>query len=155
MHTFHLTRSVAESKAINDVKTPCIIISASGMVSGGRVLHHLAQRLPDARNAVILAGFQAVGTRGRALQEGAKMLSLFGQQVPVRAEIVEMGQFSAHAGKSELLRWLSGLPAAPQQTYLTHGEPQAAQSLQASIQEKFKWKATVARYLDTVDLGHS
>jgi metallo-beta-lactamase family protein len=118
------------------------------------VLHHLAQRLPDARNAVILAGFQAVGTRGRALQEGAKMLSLFGQQLRVRAEIVEMGQFSAHAGKSELLRWLSGLPAPPNQTYLTHGEPQAAQSLQASIQEKFKWKAAVARYLDTVDLGH-
>ena len=153
VHEFHLTRSVEESKAINNVKTPCIIISASGMVSGGRILHHLAQRLPDARNAVILAGFQAVGTRGRALQEGAKMLSLFGQQVPVCAEIVEMGQFSAHAGKSELLRWLSGLLAPPKQTYLTHGEPQAAQSLQASIQEKFKWKAAVARYLDTVDLG--
>lgn len=153
VHEFHLTRSVEESKAINNVKTPCIIISASGMVSGGRVLHHLAQRLPDARNAVILAGFQAVGTRGRALLEGAKMLSLFGQQVPVSAEIVEMGQFSAHAGKSELLRWLGGLPAPPKQTYLTHGEPQAAQSLQASIQEKLKWKAAVARYLDTVDLG--
>ncbi|HXJ06890.1 MAG TPA: MBL fold metallo-hydrolase [Candidatus Acidoferrum sp.] len=153
VHEFHLTRAVEESKAINNVKTPCIIISASGMVSGGRVLHHLAQRLPDARNAVILAGFQAVGTRGRALQEGAKMLNLFGQQVPVCAEIVEMGQFSAHAGKSELLRWLATLPAPPKQTYLTHGEPEAAQSLQASIQEKFNWKASVARYLDTVDLG--
>lgn len=154
VHEFHLTRSVEESKAINNVKTPCIIISASGMVSGGRVLHHLAQRLPDARNAVILAGFQAVGTRGRALQEGAKMLSLFGQQVPVCAEIVELGQFSAHAGKSELLRWLTGLPVPPKQTYLTHGEPEAAQALQAAIQEKFKWKAAVARYLDTVDLGN-
>src|SRR5271157_1493133 len=149
---FHLTRSVEESKAINNVKTPCIIISASGMVTGGRVLHHLAQRLPDARNAVILAGFQAQGTRGRALQEGAKMLNIFGQQIPVAAEIVELGQFSAHAGKSELLRWLSGLPAPPKQTYLTHGEPQAAQALQAAIQDKFKWKAAVARYLDTVDL---
>ena len=118
------------------------------------MLHHLAQRLPDATNAVILAGFQAVGTRGRALLEGAEMLSLFGQQVPVCAEIVEMGQFSAHAGKSELLRWLGGLPAPPKQTFLTHGEPEAAQSLQASIQEKFKWKAAVARYLDTVDLGY-
>jgi metallo-beta-lactamase family protein len=153
VHEFHLTRSVEESKAINNVKTPCIIISASGMVSGGRVLHHLAQRLPDARNAVILAGFQAVGTRGRALLEGAKTLNLFGQQVPVCAEIVEMGQFSAHAGKSELLRWLTGLPAPPKQTYLTHGEPEAAQALQTAIQEKFKWKATVARYLDTVELG--
>jgi metallo-beta-lactamase family protein len=117
------------------------------------VLHHLAQRLPDARNAVILAGFQAEGTRGRALQEGAKVLHLFGQAVPVCAEIVEMGQFSAHAGKSELLRWLAALPAPPRQTYLTHGEPAAAQSLQQAIQEKFKWKAAVAKYLDTVDLG--
>lgn len=153
VHEFHLTRSVEESKAINNVKTPCIIISASGMVSGGRVLHHLAQRLPDARNAVILAGFQAVGTRGRALLEGAKMLNLFGQQVPVCAEIVEMGQFSAHAGKSELLRWLTAFPAPPKQTYLTHGEPEAAQALQTAIQEKFKWKAAVARYLDTVELS--
>src|SRR5229473_3312790 len=153
VHEFHLTRSVEESKAINNVKTPCIIISASGMVSGGRVLHHLAQRLPDARNAVILAGFQAEGTRGRALQEGAKLLKLYGQDVPVLAEIVEMGQFSAHAGKSELLRWLAALPAPPKQTYLTHGEPAAAQALQASISEKFQWKAAVARYLDTVPVG--
>jgi metallo-beta-lactamase family protein len=153
VHQFHLTRTVEESKAINDVKTPCIIVSASGMAAGGRVLHHLAQRLPDARNAVILGGFQAEGTRGRALQEGAKMLSLFGQQVPVCAEIVELGQFSAHAGKSELLRWLGALPGAPKQTYLTHGEPRAAQALQTAIQEKLTWKVAVARYLDTVDLA--
>ncbi len=153
VHTFHLARSVAESKAINDVKTPCIIISASGMVTGGRVLHHLAQRLGDARNCVILGGFQAQGTRGRALQEGAKTLSLFGQMVPVRAEIVEMGQFSAHAGKSELLRWLGALQTAPSQVYLTHGEPAAAQALQQAITEKFKWKAAVARYLDCVEIG--
>ena len=153
VHEFHLTRSVEESKAINNVKTPCIIVSASGMVSGGRVLHHLAQRLSDARNAVILAGFQAEGTRGRALQQGAKSLKLFGQDVPVCAEIVEMGQFSAHAGKSELLRWLTALPAPPRQTYLTHGEPAAAQALQAAIQQKFQWKAAVARYLDAVTIG--
>jgi len=150
VHEFHLTRSVEESKAINSVKTPCIIISASGMVSGGRVLHHLAQRLPDSRNAVILAGFQAEGTRGRALQEGAKSLNIFGQAVPVGAEIVEMGQFSAHAGKSELLRWLAGFPVPPKQTYLTHGEPAAAQALQAAIQEKFQWNVAAARYMDTV-----
>jgi metallo-beta-lactamase family protein len=153
VHTFHLTRTAEESKQINNVKTPCIIVSASGMVSGGRVLHHLVQRLPDARNAVILAGFQAQGTRGRALQEGAKTLRLYGQEVAVNAEIVTMGQFSAHAGKSELLRWLTGLPAPPRQTYLVHGEPVAAQALQAAIQDKFKWKVSVARYLDTVDLS--
>lgn len=153
IHQFHLTRSVEESKGINNVKTPCIIISASGMVTGGRVLHHLAQRLPDAKNAVILAGFQAEGTRGRALQEGAKVMHLFGGTVPVNAEIITLGQFSAHAGKSELLRWLSGLQTAPRKTWLTHGEPAAAQSLQVAIKEKFQWDVGVARYLDTVELG--
>src|ERR1051326_3129457 len=102
VHVFHLTRSAEDSKAINNIKTPCIIVSASGMITGGRVLHHLAQRLPDARNAVLLAGFQAQGTRGRALQEGAKVLHLFGQAIPVNAEIITLGQLSAHAGKSEL-----------------------------------------------------
>ena len=153
VHEFHLTRSPEDSKAINNVKTPCIIISASGMVTGGRVLHHLAQRLPDAKNAVILGGFQAEGTRGRALQEGAKVMHLFGQAVPVSAEIITMGQFSAHAGKSELLRWLSGLQAPPKKTWLTHGEPAAAQALQAAIKEKFQWDVAVARYLDMVELG--
>jgi metallo-beta-lactamase family protein len=152
VHEFHLARSAQDSKAINSVKTPCIIISASGMVTGGRVLHHLAQRLGDARNCVILGGFQAEGTRGRALQEGAKTLNLFGQAVPVLAEIVEMGQFSAHAGKSELMRWLTGLQTPPKQVYLTHGEPQAAQALQQAITQNFKWKAAVARYLDSVEI---
>ena len=152
VHEFHLARSVEESKQINNVKT-CIIISASGMVTGGRVLHHLAHRLGDARNCVILGGFQAEGTRGRALQEGAKSLSLFGQAVPVLAEIVEMGQFSAHAGKSELLRWLTGFEVPPKQVYLTHGEPAAAQSLQQAITQNFRWKAAAARYLDTVEIA--
>jgi metallo-beta-lactamase family protein len=152
VHEFHLARSVEESKQINNVKTPCIIVSASGMVTGGRVLHHLANRLGDERNCVILGGFQAEGTRGRALQEGAKTVNLFGRPVPVRAEIVEMGQLSAHAGKSELLRWLTGLQVPPKQVYLTHGEPAAAQSLQQAVVEKLRWRAMVARYLDTVDI---
>jgi metallo-beta-lactamase family protein len=152
VHEFHLARNVEDSKQINNVKTPCIIISASGMVTGGRVLHHLALRLGDARNCVILGGFQAEGTRGRALEEGAKTLNLLGKSVPVMAEIVEMGQFSAHAGRSELLRWLTGLQAPPKQLYLTHGEPAAAQSLQQAIVQNFRWKASVARYLDTVEI---
>jgi metallo-beta-lactamase family protein len=153
VHEFHLTRSVDDSKRINDVKTPCIIISASGMVTGGRVLHHLAQRLPDAKNAVILAGFQAEGTRGRALQEGAKLMHLFGEAVPVNAEIITMGQFSAHAGKSELLRWVGALEKPPKKAWLTHGEPAAAQALQAAIKEKFSWDVAVARHLDTVEIS--
>ncbi|HXX99586.1 MAG TPA: MBL fold metallo-hydrolase [Candidatus Limnocylindrales bacterium] len=152
VHEFHLARSVEESKQINDVKTPCIIISASGMITGGRVLHHLAHRLGDARNCVILAGFQAEGTRGRALEEGAKSLTLFGQVVPVLAEIVNMGQFSAHAGKSELLRWMTGLQVPPKKVCLTHGEPQAAQSLQQAVASNFRWNVSVARYLDTIEI---
>src|SRR6202035_3357160 len=153
VHQFHLTRTADESKQINNVKTPCIISSASGMVTGGRVLHHLVQRLPDPRNAVILAGFQAQGTRGRALQEGAKTLRLFGQEVPVNAEVVELGQFSAHAGKSELLRWLTGLSAPPRQTYLTHGEPQASAALKTAIESAFRWRVALPQYLQTVDLN--
>lgn len=152
VHEFHLTRSVEDSKGINNLKTPCIIVSASGMVTGGRVVHHLAQKLPDSRNAVILAGFQAEGTRGRALQEGVKTLHLFGERVPVNAEIITMGQFSAHAGQSELLRWLSGLQSPPKKTWLTHGEPAAAQALQLTIRQKFAWDVAVARYLDCVEL---
>lgn len=152
VHEFHLTRSVDESKKINDVKTPCIIISASGMVTGGRVLHHLAQRLPDSKNAVILAGFQGEGTRGRAMQEGAKVLHLFGETIPVNAEIITMGQFSAHAGKSELLRWVGAFEKAPKKTWLTHGEPAAAQALQTAIKQRYTWDVSVARYLDTVEL---
>jgi metallo-beta-lactamase family protein len=153
VHEFHLTRTVQESKAINLMKKPCIIVSASGMASGGRVLHHLEQRLPDARNAVLLAGFQAEGSRGRALQDGAKSIRFYGHDVAVHAEIVSMGQLSAHAGKSELLRWLGGLPSAPRQTYLTHGEPAAAQSLRAAIIQKFQWKTDVAQFQQTVEIG--
>jgi metallo-beta-lactamase family protein len=153
VHEFHLTRTVDQSKAINNVKTPCIIVAGSGMITGGRVLHHLMHRLGDARNAVILAGFQAEGTRGRALEEGAKSLRIYGEDIPVNAEVVKMGQFSAHAGKSELLRWLTQLQTAPKQTYLTHGEPAGAQALQSAIAEKFPWKAAVAKYLETIEVG--
>jgi len=149
----HLTRTVDDSKRINNVVTPCIIISASGMATGGRVLHHLAKRLPDARNTVLLVGYQAQGTKGQALQDGAKFISLFGQQVPVRAQVVSMGQLSAHAGKSELLRWLSGFTAPPRQTFLVHGEPVALNSLRDAVTAQFKWPVTIPAYLQTFDLN--
>ncbi len=151
-HTVHYTREVADSKKINDVKTPAIIISASGMATGGRVLHHLAQRAPDPRNAILLAGFQSEGTRGRALEEGAKTLHMFGMDIPVTAEVINLRQFSAHAGKSELLRWLTGLPAPPRQTYMVHGEPQASAALKAAIESNFRWRVALPQYLQTVDL---
>jgi metallo-beta-lactamase family protein len=153
MRTVHLTRTADESKKINDVQSPSIIISASGMATGGRVLHHLTQRLPDPKNAVLLAGFQAEGTLGRALLDGAKSVRIYGQDVLVGAEIVDLKQFSAHAGQSELLRWVSGFATPPRQTFLVHGEPAAAAAFQKVITARPGWRATVAQYRQTVDLS--
>ena len=152
-HKVHMTRAVEESKQINNVTTPCIILSASGMATGGRVLHHLARRLPDSRNAVLLAGFQAEGTRGRALLDGAKTVRIHGEDIPVRAEVIELAQFSAHAGRSELLRWLSGMPAPPRLTFIVHGEPVAATALQGLMESKLGWRVTVPAYLQSFDLS--
>jgi metallo-beta-lactamase family protein len=150
----HLTRTVEDSKKINDVVSPCIIISASGMITGGRVLHHLAKRLPDSRSAVLLVGYQAEGSGGRALQNGAKFLSIHGEQVPVRAEVVELGQLSAHAGKSELLRWVSGFQAAPKQTFMIHGEPSGLTALRDAIVAQHRWpNVTIPNYLQSFDLA--
>jgi metallo-beta-lactamase family protein len=148
----HMTRSVEESKQINRASFPCVIISASGMATGGRILHHLARRLPDSRNAVLLAGFQAEGTRGRALLEGAKKLRIHGEDVPVKAEVFHLTQFSAHAGRSELLRWLSALPAPPQRAFLVHGEPDAMQSLASTLRDQFHWTVTLPDYQQSFEL---
>jgi metallo-beta-lactamase family protein len=153
VQTMHVMRSPDESKQINDVHTPAIIISASGMATGGRVLHHLEQRLPDARNCVLLAGFQAEGTRGRALEEGARSIEIHGEIVPVRAEVVNLRQFSAHAGRSELMRWLAEVPAPPRQLFLVHGEPVAAKALESAVQSALHWRVTVPNYLQSFDLS--
>ena len=152
-HEVHMTRTVDESKKINDVVTPCIIISASGMITGGRIKHHLARRLPDSRNTVMLVGYQAEGSGGRALLDGAKFLRIHNEQVPVRAEIVEAGQLSAHAGKSELLRWLSKFQAPPKQTFLVHGEPAALDSFRTTIEAQYHWPVTIPDYLQTIELN--
>ncbi len=151
-HNVHYMRTVDDSKKINGVRTSAIIISASGMATGGRVLHHIARLAPDPRNAILLAGFQAEGTRGRALEEGAKTVRVHGEDIPIGAEVINLRQFSAHAGQSELLRWITGLPAPPQQTYLTHGEPQASAALKAKIEAAFHWRVALPQYLQTVDL---
>jgi metallo-beta-lactamase family protein len=151
-HEVHMTRTVEESKHINDVRTPCIIISASGMATGGRVLHHLIRRLPDPRNAVLLVGYQAEGTRGRLLLEGARTIRIHGEDVAVRAEVIDLKELSAHAGRSELLRWLAGFQAPPRQTFLVHGEPESLAAFQATIESTFHWPVTVPAYLDTVPL---
>jgi metallo-beta-lactamase family protein len=149
----HLSRTVEDSKKINDVTSPCIIISASGMVTGGRVLHHLVRRLPDSRNSVLLVGYQAEGSGGRALQDGARYLRIFGEQIPVRAQILNIGQLSAHAGRSELLRWLSGMQEKPRQTFLVHGEPNALDSFRVAITTQYHWPVTIPDYLQSFDLS--
>lgn len=140
------------SIAIHDAPLPAIIISASGMATGGRVLHHLARRLPDPRNTVVLAGYQAEGTRGRALQQGAKVLKIHGRYVPVSAEVVDGAGFSVHADSEELLGWLGAAPSAPRTTFVVHGELAESEALQREIAARFGWNAIVPQHGERVRL---
>jgi metallo-beta-lactamase family protein len=148
----HFARTVEESKALNDARFPMIIISASGMATGGRVLHHLARCLPDDRNTILFVGFQAAGTRGQIIQSGAPAVKMHGESVPIRARIESMENLSGHADYGEILRWLEPFPQAPSKTFLVHGEPRAAQALQEKITRQFHWEVAVASYLQKVPL---
>ena len=139
----HLCKSVDESKALNRVEGPAIIISSSGMMTAGRILHHLKRRLPDKRNTVILGGYMAAGTRGRALERGAKTLRMHGQEIECRAAVEKVPGLSGHADRSGLLRWLDGLAEPPRQTFLTHGEPDASAALAETLRADRGWKVTV------------
>jgi metallo-beta-lactamase family protein len=141
---YHLVRTAQESKALNQHQGPMLIIAGSGMATGGRVLHHLKWRLPDHRNTVLLCGYQAAGTRGRSLQEGAREIRIHGENVPVRAQVATIGGLSAHADQNEILRWLHGFKRPPTHTYIVHGEDHAAQALAQVIGQKLGWNATVA-----------
>jgi metallo-beta-lactamase family protein len=134
------------------VKGPTIIVSSSGMVTGGRVLHHLMQRLPDPKNLVLFIGFQAPGTRGFTIKNGAPSVKMFGQQVPIRAQIAALEQFSDHADTPELLEWLRTFKHPPKETYLVHGEPAAATELQHAMTEALRWNVQVAGYRQKVSL---
>jgi metallo-beta-lactamase family protein len=140
----HLARTQEESRRIDTRDGPQIVISASGMATGGRVLHHLEAALPDPRNTVLIVGFAAAGTRARDLAEGAKALKIHGRYVPVRARIVQLSGLSAHADYPEILDWLGTTPA-PTTTYLVHGEPKAAEFLRERITERLRWTAVVPR----------
>ena len=148
----HVARTEQESRAINAVRGPAIIISSSGMATGGRILHHLTQRLPDPRTTVLLVGFQAAGTRGRALEEGASELKMFGQMVPVHARVERVDALSAHADSAEILRWLGGFQRPPRVTYLVHGEPAAAAALAGAIGARYSWRVEIAGDGETVTL---
>ncbi|MBO0721495.1 MAG: MBL fold metallo-hydrolase [Blastocatellia bacterium] len=149
---FNLARAVEESKKIAATQESSIVISASGMATGGRILHHLRNNLPDERNTVIFVGFQALGTRGRRLVDGEKEIKIFGGMVPVRAQIERLENLSAHADYREILRWLGGFKRAPEKIFLVHGEPEAAESLRQKIKEKFGWSVEIPDYLQKFEL---
>jgi metallo-beta-lactamase family protein len=138
-------REVEESKALSANRFPKVIISASGMATGGRVLHHIAAFAPDRRNTLLFSGFQAAGTRGRKLLDGARDTKIHGQWVPVNAEVAELPMLSAHADCDELMRWLSGFHRAPRRVFIVHGEPDASEALRERIQRDLGWAATVPR----------
>lgn len=148
----HFIRTPQESQELNSLRYPCIIISASGMATGGRVLHHLKYRLPDPRNTVLFVGFQANGTRGQLLKDGAREIKIHGEQVPVRAQIRAMESFSRHADSTEILRWLGSLRVPPKLTCVVHGEPESSATLAKEIRKKLRWKVRVPEYLDVIDL---
>jgi metallo-beta-lactamase family protein len=141
-----------ESRRLNQPSQPCIIVSASGMATGGRVVHHLAQMLPDQRNSVAHVGFQAEGTSGRDLLEGARSLKMLGHHVPVHAEVLGLGQYSIHADADEVLAWLGDLPEAPSIVYVGHGEPKGSSVLAERIRAELGWVAVVPRQGELVVL---
>jgi metallo-beta-lactamase family protein len=149
---FQMTRAQAESKALNAIPDPVLIISASGMVTGGRVLHHLRRRLPDPRSTVLLVGYQAVGTRGRALEEGASTVRIFGEDVPVRAHIETVPRLSAHADADGLLRWLRTASRPPRRLFVVHGEPEPAAALAGRVTRELGWNVSVPAYRDRVTI---
>ncbi|UOQ96507.1 MBL fold metallo-hydrolase [Hymenobacter sp. 5317J-9] len=148
----HLVTEAAQSKALNQKTALAIIISASGMCTGGRIVHHLHHRLPRPTDTVLLIGYQAEGTRGRRLLAGEREIKMFGELVPVRCRVEHLDGFSAHADRQELLRWLDQFQAPPQRTFVVHGEPPAAESLAATLRQRHWPQVEVPEYLESVQL---
>ena len=139
-------------KTLNDANFPAIIISSSGMVTGGRILHHLTQRLPDPKNTVIFIGFQAPGTRGATIKSGAPEVRIFSETVPIRAQVAALEQFSDHADAPELLEWLHTFSRKPGTTYLVHGEPAASSQLRDTMTKELGWNVQVAEWMQKVEV---
>jgi metallo-beta-lactamase family protein len=149
---FRTISSVAESKQLTQSKMPAIVISASGMATGGRVLHHLKAALPDSRNTVLFVGYQAAGTRGRQLVDGQKTVKIHGEMIPVQARVALVESMSAHADSNEILRWLGGFTQPPRLTFIVHGEPAAMDALSATILDKLGWTTKMPAHGETVEL---
>jgi len=148
-----LVNTPEQSKALDGRSGPMIIVSASGMATGGRVVHHLKAFIGEARNLVLLAGFQAPGTRGAALASGASTLRIHGQGFPVRAEVGQLRSSSSHADGDQLLAWMRLLRVAPRHTFITHGEPASSDTLRGRIEHELGWPASVPEYRESVDLA--
>lgn len=148
----HAVAEASGSELLNEPSFPCIIVSASGMGTGGRVVHHLAHQLPDERNSVVLTGYQAVGTRGRQLADGATHVKVHGRYVPVRAEVVTVSDFSVHADADEMLAWLASAPQPPRTVYVVHGEAPSSHRLATRIEDELGWCAVVPRLGERVRL---
>ena len=150
---FRAVTSARDSKQVTSSDHPAIVISASGMATGGRVLHHLAACLPDGRHTILFVGFQAEGTRGRSLVDGAKAVKIHGGMVPVAARVVRIDSMSAHADQAEIVRWLKTFRAPPAQTYLVHGEPAAQDTLKAHIETTLRWNVHVPQHGEKVEVN--
>jgi len=150
--TARFVTTVEESKHLNTLTEPAIIISASGMATGGRVLHHLKFLAPDPKNLILFVGFQAAGTRGEAMVHGADHVKIHGTMVPIRAEVRSIDTLSAHADADEIMAWLKNFSKAPKMTFITHGESLASEALRKRIQEELHWSCTVPDYLETFEL---
>jgi len=144
-HIATYVRDVEDSKALTANPLPKVILAGSGMATSGRVLHHLEKYGPDRRNTIVLSGFQAAGTRGRSLAEGAKELKMHGRWIPIGAEVRNLGMLSAHADSGEILRWLGGFKRPPRKVFIVHGEPHAADALRVKISDKLRWECTVSQ----------
>jgi len=151
-HSMQTTSTRDESIKVNDMRGARIIISASGMMTGGRVLHHAVRILPDENATVIFVGYQAAGTTGRRIQEGEREVKIMKGWVPVRCHVEKVEGFSAHADWKAVLRWLEGLPGAPKMLFTTHGEPDAAEAMAGHIRERFGWNVVVPEYEQTIEL---
>jgi metallo-beta-lactamase family protein len=144
---FQFASTPQDSKKINESHFPSIIVSSNGMCAGGRIQHHLIQRLPDPRNLILFIGYQAVGTRGQQIKDGAREVKIFGEIVPVRAQVAALEQFSDHADVDELLEWLHTFKKTPVSTHIVHGEPASAEALGQEIRKQLGWEVDVARYM--------
>jgi metallo-beta-lactamase family protein len=144
--------SPEESRWLDQQPGPMIIISASGMATGGRVLHHLKAFVGDERNLVLFAGYQAPGTRGATMVGGMQRVRIHGEEFPIRAQVGQLATASGHADSDELLAWMRQLPKPPRRVFITHGEPEAADALRSRIIHELGWNATVPEHRDWVDL---